>query len=70
MSWQPGLTLEDVERDAILKAYSFYRTKTNTAEALGISLNTLTAKLERYISEGHFTTAIRRAQLPKQESSW
>lgn len=48
-SWQPGMTLEDIERSAIEKAYSFYRNnKTQTSKALGIAVRTLDSKLAKY----------------------
>jgi len=47
--WTPGVTLEDLERTVILKAYSFYhKNKTATAQALGIAIRTLDSKLEKY----------------------
>lgn len=49
MMWQPGNTLADVEKTVILAAMRFYRdNKTQTAQALGISINTLRSKLESY----------------------
>jgi DNA-binding NtrC family response regulator len=47
--WQPGVTLEDIEKQVIQKAFSFYRgNKTATAKSLGIAIRTLDAKLEKY----------------------
>lgn len=47
--WVPGLTLEEIERQSILHALTFYRgNKTQTATALGIAIRTLDNKLERY----------------------
>lgn len=47
--WNPGLTLEELEKQAIEKAFRFYQgNKTHTANALGISIRTLDAKLEKY----------------------
>lgn len=47
--WQPGMTLDELERLVIEKALRFYSgNKTQTANALGISLNTLRAKLDSY----------------------
>ncbi len=47
--WSPGVTLEDVEKQVILKAHHYYKeVKTTTAAALGISVRTLDAKLEKY----------------------
>ena len=49
MSWQPGLTIADVERQAIEAAMKFFRhNKTQTAKALDISIRTLDAKLAKY----------------------
>lgn len=47
--WQPGMSLEDVEKEVILKAFRFYQqNKTHTAHSLGIAIRTLDAKLEKY----------------------
>jgi transcriptional regulator with PAS, ATPase and Fis domain len=47
--WQPGMTLEEVEKQVILKAFQFYnRNKTHTAKALDIAIRTLDSKLEKY----------------------
>jgi hypothetical protein len=49
ISWQPGVTLEQVEKDVILHALRFYDgNKTRTAAALGIAIRTLDARLEVY----------------------
>lgn len=50
--WSPGVSLDDIERQVIQKAYQFYqRNKTATAVALGISVRTIDNKLERYALE-------------------
>lgn len=50
--WSPGLTIEDMEREAIQMAFRFYgRNKTTTASALGICVRTLDTKLEKYAAE-------------------
>ena len=47
--WQPGMSLADVEKEVIIKAYSFYReNKTQTSIALGVSIRTLDNRLEKY----------------------
>ena len=52
LNWQPGMSLELVEKEAILQAFRFYRAnKTTTASALGISIRTLDAKLEKYATD-------------------
>lgn len=49
MEWTPGMTLNDMERLVIQKAYQmFQHNKTRTAQALGIAINTLNSKLEQY----------------------
>jgi hypothetical protein len=50
--WSPGVTLNDIEKAAIIKAFRFFgNNKTATAAALGISIRTLDNKLERYAEE-------------------
>lgn len=52
MVWSPGITLDSLEKQAILKAYDFYKkNKLATANSLGIALRTLDNKLERYEQE-------------------
>lgn len=47
--WSPGVTLDAIERQVIDKAYIYYKgNKTQTANALGISIKTLDNKFERY----------------------
>lgn len=47
--WQPGRTLEEVEKDVIVAALRFYQNnKVHTARALGICYKTLNNKLEVY----------------------
>lgn len=49
ISWQPGMTLESIEKQVILKAFSFYQgNKTKTAQSLGIAIRTLDNKLLSY----------------------
>lgn len=50
--WQPGVTLEEVERDVILKALRFYSlNRAKTAVALGVSRRTIDNKLAKYKGE-------------------
>lgn len=50
--WSPGVTLEAIEKQVILKAFQFYRgNKTQTSIALGISIRTLDNKLAQYKEE-------------------
>lgn len=49
IQWSPGVTLEMIEKQVVLKAFQFFRgRKTETANALGISIRTLEAKLNEY----------------------
>jgi hypothetical protein len=49
ISWSPGVTLDEIEKQVILKAYRHFRgNKTTTANALGIAIRTLDHKLEKY----------------------
>lgn len=49
INWQPGQTLEELEKQAILMAFRFFRgNKTQTARSLDIAIRTLDQKLENY----------------------
>lgn len=51
--WSPGVTLDAIEKQVILKAFRFFRgNKTATATALGIAIRTLDNKLEKYEADG------------------
>jgi len=48
-SWNPGQTLDDIERSVILEALQYHHgNRTHTAKALGISIRTLRNKLADY----------------------
>lgn len=50
--WTPGTTLDQIEKQVIIKALEHYRgNKTATAGALGIAIRTLDNKFERYEAE-------------------
>lgn len=52
ISWQPGITIDQLEKEVIIKALQFYgNNKTQTSIALGISTRTLDNKLEKYREE-------------------
>lgn len=52
IQWSPGVTLDMIEKQVILKAYSHFRqNKTATSIALGISIRTLDNKFEKYEQE-------------------
>lgn len=49
VQWQPGITLEELEKQAILAAMSFYHGKrSQVAESLEIGQRTLDYKLAKY----------------------
>lgn len=49
INWQPGITLEEIEKQVILKAYSYFQNnKTKTAQSLDIAVRTLDAKIAKY----------------------
>lgn len=49
INWYPGITVENAEREIILQSFKFYgENKTATAQAIGISIRTLDAKLDKY----------------------
>lgn len=59
--WSPGVSLEDLEKQVILRAYRHYRfNKTSTAASLKIAVRTLDARLECYESQD--ITNAQRAQ--------
>ncbi|MBL7716735.1 MAG: sigma-54-dependent Fis family transcriptional regulator [Bdellovibrionales bacterium] len=49
ITWEPGRTLDDIERGVILEALNYHQgNRTHTAKALGISIRTLRNKLADY----------------------
>lgn len=67
--WQPGQTLEMVERQVIKKALKFFHDhKTKTAEALGISLRTLQNKLDKYEEEDIESSRIEQQAKERDEA--
>lgn len=47
--WSPGMRLDVLEQQVIVKAFRFYHeNKTATANSLGISIRTLDSRLEKY----------------------
>lgn len=53
MNWQPGITLEEIEREVILSALRFYQwNRTRTADALQVSVRTIQNKISQYIEDG------------------
>jgi two-component system, response regulator FlrC len=52
-SWEPGRTLDDIEKSVILEALKYHQgNRTHTARALGISIRTLRNKLADYRRDG------------------
>jgi DNA-binding NtrC family response regulator len=47
--WQPGRTLDEIEKEIILTALKYYQgNKTKTSQSLGIAIRTLDNKLLKY----------------------
>lgn len=68
--WSPGVTLENIERQVIEKAFTFYKgNKTATASALGIAIRTLDNKLEKYELDDKSEKA-RHEQRQKDRDHW
>lgn len=70
VTWAPGITLEEVEKQVILSALRFYRNnKTQTANVLGISVRTVDHKLEKYEADRiNFEERARQSKLNDQET--
>jgi hypothetical protein len=50
--WQPGITLEEIEKEVILTAMRFFHNnKTHVAQALGVSIRTIQNKMAKYNGE-------------------
>ena len=66
--WQPGQTLDDIERITIESALKFYHgNKTQTANSLGITIRTLYNKLERYGVEDGQTNGVQTEERVRVE---
>ncbi len=66
INWSPGVSLDQVEKQVVLKAYDHYRrNKTTTANSLGISIRTLDSKLEKYEQEE--LAAVEAAHAERQQ---
>lgn len=49
VTWSPGITLEEMEKEIIIAALKFFQNnKTQTAIALGVAVRTIDNKLEAY----------------------
>jgi hypothetical protein len=52
MNWQPGITLEEMEREVIITALRFYQwNRTRTADALAVSVRTIQNKIALYLEQ-------------------
>jgi hypothetical protein len=68
INWSPGVTLEAVEKEIVLKAFRFYRgNKTATANSLGIAVRTLDNKLEKYEADGKAEKEAQENERTKRE---
>lgn len=68
--WSPGVTLEQVEEQVVKACYEHFKhNKTATANALGIGIRTLDAKLEKYKEDDasrETADHVRRAENARQ----
>lgn len=68
LNWQSGMTLESIEKEAILQALRFFRgNKTATALALGIAIRTLDNKLAQYETEKKAMEEVQDGQRRKRQ---
>lgn len=72
-NWQPGLTLDEMEKEAILSAIRFYEGNlTAAAESLGINIRTIHNKVDEYQERESLAEARREKQrrldLEKQQA--
>lgn len=78
MFWQPGVHLDEIEKQAIEAALKFFQgNKTATAESLGISVRTLHTKCDQYKKDEEMRNASLRpkerghleppAQVPEEQ---
>lgn len=68
LSWTPGITLDQLERQAIEQAFKFYHAnKSQTARSLGIAIRTLETKLEKYAADDERTTHANDAQRAQRD---
>ena len=52
INWQPGVPLEEIEREVIIMALRFYQwNRTRTAERLGVSLRWLQYRIKEWSGE-------------------
>jgi hypothetical protein len=67
--WQPGMSLEFLERLAIFEAMKFFQNnKSATARALGIAPRTLDNKLEKYAADDKEREKFDQQQRANRES--
>jgi DNA-binding NtrC family response regulator len=65
--WQVGMTLEEVEKQVILKAMQiFNNNKTHVAQALGVSIRTIQNKMAKYTGESAEASAEDHGGHPKK----
>lgn len=67
--WSPGVKLEDIEKQVILKAFRYFgNNKTATAISLGITTKTLNSKLDRYALEATREAQAREDDLQRRKA--
>jgi len=64
--WQPGISLDDVEKQVIEKCLGYFQgNKTATAKSLGVSIRTIDNKLIKYQKEKDENKVAVKDKLPR-----
>lgn len=64
MSYCPGVSLEQIEREAIIGALRFHGfNRSQAARDLGIAIRTMRNKVARYVKEGHLNIDLEKEEL-------
>jgi hypothetical protein len=68
LNWQPGMTLQLVEKLVILQAFRFHQgDKSRTASAIGIPIESLEIKLNSYLNEEKEQERVNHEQRKQRE---
>lgn len=62
IAWSPGMTVRNVIREVVTRGLAHYRHKTTTANALGISVRTLSNWLEEWEEEDRIAKELDEQQ--------
>ncbi len=63
VGYEPGKTLDEIERDVILEAFNYHKQNmVHTARSLGVSRATLYRKIQQYTGDREMTNERRDHQ--------